>query len=348
MRIALITDTWLPAINGVVNTLLATQQNLEKLGHQVQIIHATSGRQFVCPGFPDVPLARDAYADVVQQLEAFAPEGIHIATEGPVGLAGRRYCLLNGLQFSSAYHTNFAEYLWQRSKIPTFLTYRWLRWFHAPATAVLVPTLRMQQQLAGKGFQRLALWGRGVDCEKFAPDEIGRRACCQQDRLFLYVGRVAQEKNLEAFLRLDLPGKKWVLGDGPQRAILEQRYPQTRFLGARAHRDLPAYFNCADVFVFPSKTDTFGLVMAEAMACGVPVAAFPVAGPLDVITPGVTGVMDEDLRHACLAALALPRSQVREHALHFSWEAATAQFLQHLPPIRANRASVLLAGSALN
>jgi glycosyltransferase involved in cell wall biosynthesis len=348
MRIALITDTWQPFINGVVISLLATEQCLLKAGHQVLVVTAAPDKHFICPGFPDVPLAKQPFAGVARQLQEFAPEAIHIATEGPVGLAARRYCLLNGLQFNSAFHTNFAEYLWERSKIPSFLTYRWLRWFHGPSKAVLVSSARMSAQLQKKGFQHLAIWGRGVDCEKFAPDEIGRRACCQQDTLFLYVGRVAQEKNLDAFLRLDLPGKKWVVGDGPQRAQLEQRYPQVRFLGSRAHNELPAYFNCADVFVFPSKTDTFGLVMVEAMACGVPVAAFPVRGPLDVITPGVTGVMDVDLRRACLDALQLPRQQVREQALNFSWEAATAQFMQHLQPVRASIAPRMLRESALN
>lgn len=329
MRIALITDTWVPNINGVVNSLLATMRCLQAEGHQVLMVTPDGLNSFACPGYPEIPLAIQPYAQVARQLDEFAPEAIHVATEGPVGLAARRYCLTRRLPFSSAYHTRFPEYLWHRSKIPTFLTYRWLRWFHAPASAVLVPTERMRQELKKKGFQNLALWGRGVDMEVFAPDEVGRRACCLKDTLFLYVGRVAQEKNLNAFLQLDLPGKKWVIGDGPERSRLEQRYPAVRFLGARAHHELPAYFNCADVFVFPSKTDTFGLVMVEAMACGVPVAAFPVAGPLDVIEQGVTGVMDEDLRRACLTALALPREQVRQAALCFSWQAATREFLQH-------------------
>lgn len=334
MRIALITDTWQPAVNGVVNSLLATRRCLQDEGHIVEMLTGQGLHCVACPGFPDVPLATQAYAQVAAQLEAFAPDVIHIATEGPVGLAARRFCMQNQLQFSTAYHTRFPEYLWQRAKIPTLLTYRWLRWFHAPAKAVLVPTERMRLQLASKGFQNLALWGRGVDTELFDIDEIGHRACCKNDTLFVYVGRVAQEKNLRAFLSLDLPGKKWVIGDGPQRAQLEQHFPQVRFLGEKKHSELPAYMNCADVFVFPSKTDTFGLVMVEAMACGVPVAAFPVAGPLDVISQGVTGYMDEDLRQACLLAMKLPRQQVREHALQFSWQAATRQFLQYAHPTK--------------
>lgn len=338
MRIALITDTWLPNINGVVTSLLATQSCLQALGHVVQMVTPVGMNSIACPGFPDVPLALQAYGEVARQLDAFAPDSIHIATEGPVGLAARRYCMQNRLQFVTAYHTRFPEYLWSRSKIPQFLTYRWLRWFHAPARAVLVPTVRIQQTLAAKGFQNLAIWGRGVDLTRFIPDEIGRRACrVDASKLFLYVGRVAQEKNLQAFLELDLPGEKWVVGDGPQRMQLERQFPKTRFLGARPHAELAAYFNCADVFVFPSKTDTFGLVMVEAMACGVPVAAFPVAGPLDVVTPGVSGYLDQDLRRACLAALDLPRALVRQAAMHFSWENVTADFLQHCYPVRVEK-----------
>ena len=344
MRIAIITDTWQPNINGVVNSLLATRQCLQTAGHEVVLITPDGLSSFACPGFPDVPLAFSPYAHVAAQLEHAQPEAIHIATEGPVGLAARRYCMTHRLQFTTAYHTRFPEYLWERSKIPSFLSYRWLRWFHAPAKAVLVPTERMRQQLASKGFQNLALWGRGVDTELFCPDEIGRSVCRKNDALFLYVGRVAQEKNLAAFLQLDLPGKKWVIGDGPQRAQLEQGFSEVRFLGAKKHTELPAYINCADVFVFPSKTDTFGLVMVEAMACGVPVAAFPVPGPLDVITPGVTGIMHNDLRLACLEAATLPRQAVRQQALHFSWQRATDEFLQHTYPVRPISQSLPLTG----
>lgn len=348
MRIALITDSWLPNINGVVNSLLATRECLQAGGHQVALVTPQGLSSFACPGYPEVPLAIQPYAQVARQLDEFAPDSIHIATEGPVGLAARRYCLNKRLQFTTAYHTRFPEYLWERSKIPKFLTYRWLRWFHAPARAVLVPTVRVQQQLQARGFQQLALWGRGVDCKTFSPDEVGRKACCGKDTLFLYVGRVAQEKNLEAFLNLDLPGKKWVVGDGPQRVQLEQRYPGVRFLGARKHSDLPAYFNCADVFVFPSKTDTFGLVMVEAMACGVPVAAFPVPGPLDVVEEGVSGCLNQDLRTACMDALKLSRQQVRLRAERFSWEAATQDFLQHMYPVRPGQAKSLVIGAALS
>ncbi|WP_338849767.1 glycosyltransferase family 1 protein [Massilia sp. W12] len=348
MRIALVTDTWAPAVNGVVMTLQATCKGLQQRGHEVEVIGPQGMKSICWPGFSDVPLALHASARVEQSLQTFAPDLIHIATEGPLGLAARRYCLQNRLQFSTAYHTRFPEYLWQRARVPLALTYRWLRWFHGPAQAVLVSSERMRQVLQARGFANLCLWGRGVDTALFSPDEVGRRACCHivqdsgcgkgHDPVFMYVGRVAAEKNLPAFLSLDLPGRKWVVGDGPARAQLEQRFPQVRFVGMRAHHELPAWLNCADVFVFPSQTDTLGLVMLEAMACGVPVAAFPVAGPLDVVQQGVSGMLDMDLRQAALSALDLPRAQVRAHALQFGWEATVTQFLQHCPPRQSQSA----------
>lgn len=346
MRIAIVSDAGAPQVNGVVNTLSATQRTLQQAGHAVLMIAPASFRTFACPTYPEIRLAYKPYAKIAAALRDFGPDCIHIATEGPMGLAARRYCIKHGLAFTTAYHTRFPEYLSARRILPKALTYRLLRWFHGPSKVVMVPTLGIKQALEQNGFENVALWGRGVDTEHFQPRESDR--ACIQRPLFLYVGRIAVEKNIEAFLRLDLPGTKWVIGDGPLREDLEQRYPEVHFLGGKAHAELAAYYNCADVFVFPSKTDTFGLVLAEAMACGVPVAAYPVEGPVDVVLDGRSGMLNDDLRQACIDALALDRKQVRMHALAYSWETATQQFLQHLHLARRHDVAAAAAkGEAL-
>ena len=335
MRIAIVTDAWEPQVNGVVNTLKATIACLRKNEHVVLTVTPEDSRSFPCPTYPDIRLAYKPYAQVAAKLKAFNPDCIHIATEGPMGLAARRYCLNHRLDFTTAYHTRFPEYVRARTGIPLGWTYRWLRWFHGPAKAIMVPTPRVLQALQQRGFRKLGLWGRGVDTEHFAPGECDDS--CVKHPLYLYVGRIAVEKNVEAFLKLDLPGSKWLIGDGPQRDELERKYPSAKFLGAKPNTELPAYYNCADVFVFPSLTDTFGLVLVEAMACGVPVAAFPVEGPIDVVASGQSGSLNDDLRRACFEALSMDREQVRQHALGYSWDAATQQFLQHLHPVVAAR-----------
>jgi glycosyltransferase involved in cell wall biosynthesis len=331
MRIAIVTDAWEPQVNGVVNTLKATVACLRAQGHEVLVVTSEGLRTFACPTYPDIKLSCKPFSKVASQLQAFNPDCIHIATEGPMGLAARRYCLYHGLDFTTAYHTRFPEYVQARTWIPLALTYCWLRWFHGPAKAIMVPTPSVKQALERRGFRRLALWGRGVDTEHFSPGE-GDRSCIKRP-LYLYVGRIAVEKNVEAFLQIDLPGAKWLIGDGPLREELEKKYPEARFLGAKPNALLPAYYRCADVFVFPSLTDTFGLVLVEAMACGVPVAAYPVEGPIDVVAAGRSGSLNRDLQRACFEALALSRADTRQHALAYSWEAATAQFLQHLHPV---------------
>ena len=230
--------------------------------------------------------------------------------------------------------------------LPLSVSYRWLRWFHEPASAVMVATPAVMHGLAERGFDNLVLWGRGVDTECFKPALRDHAGIPRP--LYLYVGRLAVEKNIEAFLSMSLPGSKWVIGDGPQRDLLEQRYPSARFLGARTHDKLTPYYNCADVLVFPSKTDTFGLVMLEAMACGVPVAALPVPGPIDVVEQGLTGVLDNDLERACFDAIRLPREQVRQHAMKYSWEAATQQFLRNLRPAAKSRPVAAFSPSVLH
>lgn len=337
MRIAIVTDAWEPQVNGVVNTLRGTQHCLIDHGHQVLLLTPNDFRTFACPGYPEIRLACKPYRGVAYALDAFAPDCIHIATEGPMGLAARRYCLRRGLDFSSAYHTRFPEYLSARAMLPAALTYRWLKWFHRPSKAMMVPTPRIAAVLEQRGFKHVVLWSRGVDTELFRPS--GRVHSGVERPIYLYVGRLAVEKNIEAFLDMRLPGTKWVIGDGPLRDALERRYPDARFLGAKSNDALPSYYNSADVFVFPSRTDTFGLVMLEAMACGIPVAAYPVEGPLDVVANGVSGVLHQDLAQACVNALHLRRRDARKHALNFSWESATQQFLQHLHPVRAMAAS---------
>ncbi len=333
MRIAVVTDAWQPQVNGVVNTLKGTRQCLQGYGHEVLMITSEKMRSFACPSYPEIRLAYKPYSAVAAQLEDFAPDYIHIATEGPMGLAARRYCLNRRFDFTTAYHTRFPEYLRARSWIPLAVTYRWLKWFHGPSKAMMAPTPRIKQALDSRGFSNVALWGRGVNTSIFTVTERDH-LCKQEGPIFLYVGRIAVEKNIEAFLELDLPGSKWVIGDGPLRSTLEQRYPAVRFLGSKPHDELSSYYNCADVFVFPSRTDTFGLVLVEAMACGVPVAAYPVEGPIDVVANGVSGILHDDLRRACLDALALNRADARNHALAYSWEAATQQFLTHLYPVQ--------------
>jgi len=333
MRIAIVSDAGEPQVNGVVNTLRATARCLRSKGHEVLMLAPRDFRTFACPTYPEIRLAYKPYAKIAAALDTFQPDCIHISTEGPMGLAARRYCLRNKLDFTTAYHTRFPEYLSARKLLPKALTYRLMRWFHGPSKAIMVPTPKMKDALEQHGFRNVALWGRGVDTEHFKP--AAEDHTCIARPLFLYVGRVAVEKNIEAFLKLDLPGSKWVIGDGPQREELEQRYPQVRFLGAKGQDELPAYYNCADVFVFPSRTDTFGLVLAEAMACGVPVAAYPVEGPIDVVANGFSGALHDDLDVACMDALTLSRDDVRAHAMGYSWEVATQQFLQHLHSARS-------------
>ena len=338
MRILLATDAWSPQINGVVITLRNTIRGVETAGHAVEVIGPDRFPSIPCPSYPEIRLALRPFPELKRLAKQFAPDAVHIATEGPVGAAARKFCLGEGLAFTTAYHTRFPEYVHARVRLPLRFAYEWLRWFHAPARAVMVATPAVHADLESWGFRNLVMWTRGVDSELFRPG--ARLANGWKLPVFMYVGRVAVEKNIEAFLALDLPGTKVVVGDGPQRASLAKRFPTVVFTGAKVGEELAAHFRSADVFVFPSRTDTFGLVLLEAMASGTPAAAFPVAGPIDVVAHGRSGFLSEDLRAAALAALELSRDAVRRHALGFSWEHATAQFLRHLHP---NRASAELA-----
>jgi glycosyltransferase involved in cell wall biosynthesis len=341
LRILLATDAWSPQVNGVVVTLRNTISWLQRWGHEVDVVSPLGLRTLPMPTYPEIPLAVLPGREVARRLGSFAPEAIHIATEGPIGGAARSYCVKHGLAFTTAYHTCFPEYVKPRFGVPLAWTYAWLRRFHAASSAVLVATPAIRELLEARGFARLADWSRGVDTGLFVPDH--RRFVELARPVFLYVGRVAVEKNLPAFLSLELPGTKVVVGEGPQRRELERRYPQAVFAGMKSGRELASYYQRADVFVFPSKTDTFGLVLAEAMACGTPVAAYPVRGPIDVVKDPAAGVLDYDLRAAALAALALDRDRVRRYGERFSWEASSRQFLSSLVPARAREAGLVQA-----
>lgn len=330
MRIAIVTDAWRPQTNGVVHTLATTADKLRALDHEVNVTEPTQFRTVPCPSYPEIRLALLPYRRVAALLDAFAPDAIHIATEGPLGGAARRWCRRHGMPFTTSYHTQFPEYVRARAPIPLALSYAHLRRFHGGAVRTMVATPTMQRQLEARGFRNIVRWTRGVDVDVFRPRD---KAFLNLPRpISMYVGRVAVEKNIEAFLALDLTGTKVVVGDGPARKQLQHRYPQTVFTGYKFGEELAAHVAAADVFVFPSLTDTFGLVLLEAMSCGVPVAAFPVTGPIDVVQNKVTGVVHEDLRTAVLGALQLNPEACRDYALRHTWDAATQQFLTNLAP----------------
>lgn len=327
-KIALVTDAWHPQINGVVTTLGHTTKSLVKKGFQVEVFHPGQFRTFPCPSYPDIPLSLATPEALRRKLAAFAPNSVHIATEGPLGWAARSACLKAGFPFTTSYHTRFPEYLRLRLPLPLAISYSVMRHFHRPASRIMVATPALKKELEGRGFANIALWTRGVDTAVFKP---GPKDFLDAPRpIFLSMGRVAVEKNLEAFLSLDLPGTKVVVGDGPAKEELSRKYPQVRFAGFRQGAELASFVSAADVFVFPSLTDTFGLVLLEGMACGVPVAAFPVAGPESVIVNGQNGYVDHDLRRAALKALTIPADSCRNFALTASWETCSQQFLDNL------------------
>lgn len=341
MRIAIVTDAWTPQVNGVVRTLQAVRAVLEAQGHEVLVVSPDRFRSLPCPTYPEIRLAVTRTATVGALLEAFRPQAIHLATEGPLCLAARRWCVRRELPFTTAYHTQFPDYVAARTGVPAEWVWRYIRWFHGPAGAILASTPSIRGELAAHGLEQTRHWGRGVDLANFRKD--GDRHPLMAGLVGpvqLYVGRVAVEKNLEAFLANRHPGTKVVVGDGPARADLATRYPEARFLGSRFGAELAACYRAADVFVFPSRTDTFGLVMIEAAACGTPVAAFPVTGPIDVLT-SATGAMAEELENAIAAALRLDRAGCADAAQGFTWEASAQQFLEAL--IRIDLAELPLA-----
>jgi 1,2-diacylglycerol 3-alpha-glucosyltransferase/glucuronosyltransferase len=330
LRILIATDAWYPQVNGVVRTLDTISAELQKMGHVVRILEPRRFRTLPLPSYPEIRVALSPARKAARFIEAFGPDAIHIATEGPIGWAVRAYCLNNKLPFTTSFHTRFPEYLHARTRLPVHWSYNVLRSFHWPAAALLASTPTLRSELEARGFRNIRIWSRGVDTELFRPRT--KDFLDLPRPVSLYVGRVAVEKNLEAFLALDLPGTKLVVGEGPQLAQLKARYPGAVFVGAKQGEELARYYAAADVFVFPSRTDTFGLVVLEALASGVPVAAYPVQGPADILGAAQmpVGALDEDLRAAVLRALDCDPKDCRAFALTYSWENCARQFLGHL------------------
>jgi glycosyltransferase involved in cell wall biosynthesis len=333
-RILIVTDAWKPQVNGVVRTLTTVTKELQDMGHVVEVIGPDRFRTFPCPTYPDIALSVLPRRRLVRLIEAFKPDALHIATEGPLGLSARGWAKRAGFGFTTAFHTRFAEYVQARTGFPVRPIYAWMRRFHGAGQGTMVATQSLRDELSGRGFRNIRSWSRGVDLDLFKP--YPRDAFAHlPGPVFAYVGRVAVEKNIGAFLGLDLPGSKVVVGGGPQLAALLRDYPNVTFTGPQYGEALARSYAAADVFVFPSLTDTFGLVILESLACGTPVAAFPVTGPKDVLisTDGKIGAVNADLRVAALDALTADRDACRRHAERYSWRACAEIFLSHLVPL---------------
>jgi 1,2-diacylglycerol 3-alpha-glucosyltransferase/glucuronosyltransferase len=328
MKILVATDAWRPQVNGVVRTYERLREEAAPL--DAEIIFLTPGEftTVPCPTYPEIRLSLPGYGYIGRRMREIEPDAVHIATEGPLGWMTRSHCLRKGIPFTTSFHTRFPDYISSRFYLPESWVWSVLRPFHNAGAGIMVATPSLARELEDRGFQRIMAWTRGVDTELFAPRPVRRFG--DDEPVFLYVGRVAIEKNIDAFLNADLPGKKVVVGDGPQLLELKQRFPEVTFTGKRTGEDLAECFASADVFVMPSRTETFGIVILEAMASGLPVAAFPVTGPIDLITPGKTGIMSEDLAQAAKDALQLSRDGVREKALEYSWEAAARLFVSNI------------------
>ncbi len=335
-RVLIVSDAWRPQVNGVVRTLATLLSELQAIGVRAEVIGPDRFRTLPCPTYPDIRLSVLPRRKLSRLMEDFGPDALHIATEGPLGMAARRLARRRGWIFTTAFHTRFPEYLAARTWLPTRLSYAWLRHFHNAGHGLMVATDSLRQELADRGFRHLRAWSRGVDLSQFKPEPRDMWRNLPQP-VFLYVGRLAVEKNISAFLDLDLPGSKVVVGDGPQLGALRRRFPRVHFAGAMHGEALSHAYSSADVMVFPSLTDTFGLVMLESLACGTPVAAFPATGPKDVLRAGgpAVGCVHEDLRHAALMALAHgDRAVCRTFAETYSWRACAERFVANLVPIR--------------
>ena len=335
MRILIATDAWHPQVNGVVRTLTSLSRSASALGADVSFLTPDGFPSVGVPTYPGLRIALPNRREIARRIEVASPDAIHIATEGPIGWAVRAYCRRRKLAFTTSYTTRFPEYIAVRTIIPAGLSYVVLRHFHAAAAMTMVATASLRQELGARGFRKLGTWTRGVDTDLFRPEAAAELDLPRP--IFMTMGRVAVEKNLEAFLALNLPGSKVVIGDGPQKALLERRYPKARFLGEKTGQDLTSHLAAADVFVFPSLTDTFGVVQLEALACGTPIAAFPVTGPLDVIADHPVGALDTDLRSACIRALGISRESCRGFALERSWENSARQFIGNLSTLQPSR-----------
>jgi glycosyltransferase involved in cell wall biosynthesis len=332
MRIAIVSDAWFPQVNGVVRTLSTVKRELETLGHEILVVSPDKFATIPCPTYPEIRLALLPGRRMAALLDDFAPEALHIATEGPLGWAARALARRRGWPFTTSFHTKFPEYVAARTGLPASWGYRVLRLFHGAAAATMVATPSLEEELRARGFANLKRWSRGVDTELFRPRP--KDFLDAPRPIYMFVGRVAVEKNIEAFLRLELAGTKYVVGDGPSIAALRQRYPAVRFTGYKEGEELASHVAAADVFVFPSLTDTFGLVLLEALASGVPVAAYPITGPRDVINGHPVGALDMDLGRAARAALGCAPETCRTYALAYSWRASAEQFLGNLAPFR--------------
>jgi glycosyltransferase involved in cell wall biosynthesis len=330
-KIMIVTDAWHPQVNGVVRSIETTNRELAAQGYDVAMITPKPFRSIPMPTYPEIRLSLATYGQIARRIEAEKPDFMHIATEGPLGLMARRWCLKKHMPFSTSYHTRFPEYVRTRVPVPLSWLYAYVRWFHNRGGVCMVATESLRRELAAKGLANLRLWGRGIDLSLFRPRPQSEKPFGLPRPIFMTVGRVAVEKNLPAFLDLDLPGSKIVVGDGPARPELQARYPNVHFTGMKFGDDLAQAYAEADVFVFPSKTDTFGNTILEALASGVPVAAYPVTGPADIIPAGSgAGALDDDLRTACLAALERSTEDARHLAEGYTWQAATRQFLDNV------------------
>ena len=344
MRILIATDAWRPQVNGVVHTLEATAQAAKSLGAEVSFLTAEGFPTVRLPSYPGIRIALPRAREIARRISVVRPDAVHIATEGPIGYFVRRFCLADRLPFTTSLHTRFADYLAARWPIPPNWTWAWMRWFHNAGGGTMVSTTSLANELRSHGFNNVLRWPRGVDSALFHPD-------CARDLglkrpIFLTVGRLAVEKSVDAFLGLDLPGTKVVVGDGPARPGLESRYRDAVFLGTKHGAELAAIYASADVFVFPSRTDTFGLVLLEALASGLPIAGFPVAATQDVVGAAPVAVLDNDLRAACLGTLAIPRYACRQYAETMTWEASARAFLGNLVNFRNSAAVALSSPSA--
>jgi glycosyltransferase involved in cell wall biosynthesis len=341
MRILIATDAWKPQVNGVVHTLEATARAAGSLGAEICFLTPEGFPTVGLPSYPGIRLALPRRHEIARRIADLRPDAVHVATEGPIGYYVRRYCVAERRSFTTSLHTRFADYVAARWPVPPHWTWRLMRWFHNAGRGTMVSTASLASELRQHGFNNVLRWPRGVDSTLFSPDRAGDLGLKRP--VFLAVGRVAVEKNLDAFLSLDLPGTKVVVGDGPARPALEARYRDAVFLGTKRGEDLAAVYASADVFVFPSKTDTFGLVLLEALASGVPVAGFPVPATRDVVGSAPVAVLDNDLRAACLGALAIPRPLCRQYAETVTWEASARSFLGNLVSFRHSAAVPLAA-----
>lgn len=334
MRVLVVTDAWLPQVNGVVRTIQHLVEQAPAFGVEIELLTPERFRTLPMPTYPEIRLSLTRAGAVAKMIAAAKVDHVHISTEGPLGLAARRACLRMGRAYTTSYHTRFPEYVRSRAPIPERWTYAWLRRFHNAGQGTMVATSSLRKELASRGFLRLMHWTRGVDAERFKPSP-NAKAFDLPGPIFLYVGRVSTEKNIQGFLALDLPGSKVVVGDGPQRAELQAAFPDAHFTGTLEGDVLAEAYASSDVFVFPSLTDTFGIVVLEALACGVPVAAFPVTGPLDILEGTGAGVLDQDLRKAALAALDVDPEKARALALAHGWKEATALFVENVRQVIA-------------